>query len=228
MVRFMFFLILLISIFRFTDNLAGYNMYEVILFFFTFNLIDIAAQFLFRGVYTFKFSIITGHFDYILSKPVNALFYMMNRLTDILDLMFLFLIIGAIIYDLKFLVYKISVQYVLSYVFLIFAAMLIVFALHVIVVALSVQFYESDNLIWLYRESMALGRMPPEIYSAPVRFIFTFLMPIFMMIAFPVKALLGNLNFYWMVFSFLFSLIFVFFSLYLWKQCLLDYSSASS
>src|SRR4030042_2305193 len=101
--RFLLFLLLIISIFQFTETIAGYGMYEVILFFLTFNFIDIAAQFLFRGVYTFKHSIILGNFDYVLSKPVSALFYIMNKSVDILDLSFLLFIFGAIIYNFKLL-----------------------------------------------------------------------------------------------------------------------------
>ncbi len=228
MVRFVFFLILVISIFRFTNNLAGYGMYEVILFFLSFNLLDVAASFFFRGVYVIKTDVMRGQFDYILSKPVNKLFYTMSRLVDILDLIFLIPIIAGIIYVLMKSTNKISVQGIFLYILLILNGIILVFAIHVIIASLTIRYYESENLIWLYRESMTLGRMPPEIYSAPVRFIFTFLMPIFMMIAFPVKALLGNLSFYWIIFSFFFSLIFVFFSLYLWGRCLKDYSSASS
>lgn len=228
MVRFIFFLILVISIFRFTDNLAGYGMYEVILFFLTSNLIDVSAQFLFRGMYTFKNIIITGHFDYILSKPMNALFYVMNKLVDILDLIFLMLIVGGIIYTMMLLVNKISVQGILWYVLLIMNGMFIVFGIHIFVAALAIRFYESENLIWLYRESMTLGRMPPEIFSAPIRCIFTAIIPIFVMIAFPVKALLGALDFRWVIFAFLLSLVLIIFSLWFWRNSLKYYSSASS
>ncbi|MFH1232634.1 MAG: ABC-2 family transporter protein [Patescibacteria group bacterium] len=227
-IRFLFFLLLIISIFRFTENLAGYGIYEVIFFFLTFNFIDIAAQFLFRGVYTFKQSIILGYFDYILSKPVNALFYIMNKLVDILDLIFLCLISAAILYNFKFLAYKISMQEIFLYIFFIFNAIVIVFALHVLIVALSIRFYEADNLIWLYRDSLTVGRMPPEIFSDSIRFLFTVIIPVFAMIAFPVKAALGILELKQAIFGIIFAFFIVIFSLWFWKSSLRYYSSASS
>lgn len=226
-VRFTFFLILLISIFRFTDNLAGYGMYEVILFFLTFNLIDIGAQFLFRGVYFLKTDIIRGQFDYILLKPVNKLFYTMSRLVDILDLITVFLIISGIVYAFL-LIPGINFQMIGLYILLIINAMVIVFAIHVLLASLSIRYYESENLIWLYRESMTFGRMPPEIYSGTIQFIFTFLMPIFIMVAYPVKLMLGMLDVRMFIFAILFSIFGVAVSLWFWKNSLNYYSSASS
>lgn len=227
-VRFTFFLILVISIFRFTDNLAGYSMYEVILFFLTFNLIDVGAQFLFRGVYFLKTDIIRGQFDYVLSKPVNKLFYAMSRLVDILDLISVFLIIGGIIYDVNLLMNKISVQDIILYISLVLNGMVLVFVIHAIIAALSVRFYEAENLIWLYRESMTLGRMPSEIYPDLIQVIFTFFMPVFIMIAFPVKQMLGVLDIRWALSAVLFTGFGVIFALWFWKNSLNHYSSASS
>lgn len=226
-VRFTFFLILLISIFRFTDNLAGYGMYEVILFFLTFNLIDLGAQFFFRGVYFIKTDIIRGQFDYILLKPINKLFFTMSRLVDILDLISVCLIIGGIAYAFSSM-NILSVQSIGLYILLVLNAMVIVFAIHVIIASLGVRYYESENLIWLYRDSMTFGRMPPEIYSSAIQFIFTFLMPIFIMVAFPVKAILGLLSIKWVLFPILFAVAVVIFAIRLWKNSLNFYGSASS
>src|SRR4030066_1755768 len=98
LVRFRFFPLLIVSIFRFTKTMAGYTQYEVILFYLTFNLIDVFAQAFFRGIYLFKNDVMRGTFDYVLSKPVNALFYSMSRLTDILDIVFLVPIVLLIAY----------------------------------------------------------------------------------------------------------------------------------
>lgn len=227
-VRFVFFLVLIISIFRFTDNLSGYGMYEVILFFLSFNLIDIGASFLFRGVYVIKTDVLRGQFDYILSKPVNKLFYTMSRLVDILDLIFLLPIIGGVIYVFIKSANKISVQGIFLYILLILNGIILVFAIHVIIASFTIRYYESENLIWLYRESMTLGRMPPEIYSPTIQFIFTYLMPIFIMVAFPVKLMLGMLDLKLVLFSILFAVASVIFAIWFWKNSLNYYSSASS
>jgi ABC-type uncharacterized transport system permease subunit len=54
LVRFGFFLAYLLAIFRNLPGLKGYDMPSVVLFFMTFNVIDVGAQFLFRGLYGVK------------------------------------------------------------------------------------------------------------------------------------------------------------------------------
>src|SRR3989344_6334332 len=71
--RFVFFLSFLLLLMNKTNVLAGYSSYEVLLFYFTFNFIDSATQMLFREVYSFRYYIVSGNFDMILVKPVNAL-----------------------------------------------------------------------------------------------------------------------------------------------------------
>ncbi len=104
-IRFAFFLLLIFSIFKFTDTMAGYGKYEVILFFLTFNLMDTLAQAFFRGIYYFKNDVRKGNFDYVISKPVNPLFYSLARMTDILDIIFLLPIISLVIYT----IFKLSI-----------------------------------------------------------------------------------------------------------------------
>src|SRR3989344_4493440 len=83
--RFILFCAFLLLLFSKTKVLAGYNLNQVLLFYFTFSFIDSATQMLFREVYRFRQYIITGNFDMILLKPVNALFRSLFGWTDILD-----------------------------------------------------------------------------------------------------------------------------------------------
>src|SRR3989344_1491638 len=87
LIRFLFFLLLIISIFKFTPTLAGYTKYEALLFLITFTMLDELGQGFFRGIYLFKYEVNKGNFDFVLAKPANALFYSLSRLTDLLDFM---------------------------------------------------------------------------------------------------------------------------------------------
>src|SRR3989344_9666401 len=101
--RFIFFLGFLMLLLGKTKVLAGYNFYEVLLFYFTFNFIDSATQMLFREVYRFRYYIVSGNFDMILVKPVNALFRSLLGWTDILD----FLTLGPFILIIGYTLFKI-------------------------------------------------------------------------------------------------------------------------
>lgn len=226
--RFIFFLILIYSIFRFTNTLAGYTKYEVILFFLTFNLMDVLAQAFFRGIYYFKNDIRSGNFDYIISKPINPLFYSLSRMTDILDIIFLAPVVILIIFTIIKLSIIITLTNILFYLFFIFLGMIIILGIHILSACVTIWTIESENFIWFYRESMTIGRFPPEIYSPAVQFIFIYIMPIIVIVAFPTKVLLGLLTFKAGIIAFTVAILFFIVSILLWNVSLKHYSSASS
>ncbi len=228
LIRFGFFLLFIASLFRFTDRLAGYTKYEAVLFFLTFNFIDVCSQALFRGIYLFRRDIQTGNFDFILSKPVNPLFYSLSRLTDIADFIFLAPIVALIV----FVMVRIPAMHSLSSMFL-YAGMLlvglvIVLGIHIISASVTIWKIESENFIWVYREAMTIGRFPPEIYAAPVQLIFMIIIPIITIVAFPVKAALQIMSWKWIVFALMYAGLFLKLALFLWSRALRKYSSASS
>ncbi|MEK7084047.1 MAG: ABC-2 family transporter protein [Patescibacteria group bacterium] len=228
LIRFGFFWLMIASLFRFTESVAGYGKYEVLLFFLTYNLIDLLSQFFLRGIYLFQGEVRNGQFDFTLAKPINPLFYSMSRLTDLLDFIFLLPIIGLLI----FVMTKLSVSPTLAslaiYMFFLCLGLLIVTAIHIISAAITLLTTESDNIIWLYRETIGIGRFPPEILSQKLQWIFTFVIPIIVIVGFPAKALLGVLHPSWMLTSCIITIFFFGCSLLLWKSSLKKYSSASS
>ena len=228
LVRFGFFLLLIVSLFSYTDTLAGYTKYEVILFFLTFNLIDVLSQALFRGIYAFRFDIQRGNFDFVLSKPVSPLFYSLSRMTDILDIIFLVPIAGLIVYVMGRLPVPPGPVQVLHYALLVLAGMTLVLGIHIITAGITIWKLESENAIWLYREAMTLGRFPPEIYSPAVRAVFTFVFPVILAVAFPAKAALRLLDWKGTFFVLCYAAAFFGCSLLLWRAGLKAYSSASS
>ncbi|MCL5965761.1 MAG: ABC-2 family transporter protein [Deltaproteobacteria bacterium] len=228
LVRFGFFLLLIHSLFDHTDNLGGYDRHEAILFFLTFNLTDVLAQAFLRGIYQLQGDIRLGKFDYVISKPVDPLFYSLARLTDILDIIFLVPIVLLIVVTVYQLKAALTVAAVAVYLLLVLLGMAIVLSLHIVSGALTVWTMETENLIWLYRESMTIGRFPPEIYSDVIRFIYTYIMPVIIIIAFPVKGMLGRLAAGDILLAFAAAMIFLAGSVVLWRASLKRYSSASS
>src|ERR1051325_7910481 len=85
--RFVFFLIYLLAIFKHLPSLKGYDMPAVVLFFMTFNLVDVGAQFMFRGLYSVKTLTEEGDFDKILTQPAHVLFRISSMGVDLLDLL---------------------------------------------------------------------------------------------------------------------------------------------
>jgi ABC-2 type transport system permease protein len=119
------------------------------------------------------------------------------------------------------------INYLLYFAFIL-VSLIIITGIHILAAAASVYYVESENLIWAYREAMAMGRLPQEVFPAGIQLIFTFIMPIFLMITFPAKILLGILSFKAMIFMIVYAVIFLPFSLFVWNISLKHYSSASS
>ena len=83
-----YFLFILVSE---TKTLAGFNIYQVIFFFATFSIVDTIPQLFLRETYRFRYYVIEGFFDYILTKPMSPLFRSLFGGSDVLDIPLLFL-----------------------------------------------------------------------------------------------------------------------------------------
>lgn len=227
-IRFAFFGIFILSLFHFVDSIAGYSKYEVLFFFLTFNLVDVGSQFFLRGIYFLRNEVKKGQFDMVLIKPANPLFLVFTRLIDFLDLLFLIPIIGLLTYVAVLIPGSFSLFSMLGYGAFLMLSTILVLAIHIISSAVTVFTMESDNVIWLYRETMTLGRFPPTILSSGIQFIFTFIIPIIIIVAYPVKALLGELTVQHAILACIVTAFFFMFSLFIWKLSLRHYTSASS
>lgn len=226
-VRFLLYLGFLYVLISKTRVLAGYTLWEIILFYLTFNLIDSATQMLFREVYKFRHLILSGNFDLLLVKPVNVLFRVLFGGTDFLDFITLlpFIIFIAIaIFHIPF----IPLWGIIFYSILILNALLIAASFHIFVLALAVFTTEIDNTILMYRDFTSMGKIPIDIYQEPFRSFMTFAIPVGIMMSYPVKALLGLLAPLHVIIACTMSLSFFVLSLFMWKYSMKTYTSASS
>lgn len=224
--RFLLQLLVLWLIVTKTKSLAGYTLNETFVFFMTFNLIDTMTQLLFRDVYRFRQKIISGDFDFHLIQPTNSLFRVLLGGADPLDMVMFFPYVGMLIFFLT----QISFTPLSFVVFCILCinGLFIGAAFHIVVLALGILTTEIDHAIMIYRDITGMGRFPIDIYHEPLRSIITFVIPVGMMMSFPVKALLHDLSWKIIAWSTLFGSGFFVASLYLWKKALRFYTSASS
>ena len=225
--RFVFFFAFLLLLFTKTKVLATYNVYQVMLFYFTFNFIDSTTQMLFREVYRFRYYIVSGNFDMILVKPVNALFRSLFGWTDILDFITLGPFILMIIYVLS-KIPGITFLGVISYILLVINSLVIATSFHILVLALAVLTTEIDHAVMIYRDIVGMGKIPIDVYTEPLRWLITFVLPVGIMMSFPVKALLGILQTPLIYLTFFISFSFLTISVSFWNYALKKYTSASS
>lgn len=226
MIRFGFFLLFLVILTGKTSALSNFTADQVIFFFLTFNLIDIASQTLFREVYWFRPQIVTGSFDLILSRPVNPLFRSLLGRADFSDLITLPpLVFLIIIFAVRL---NPTIADVLLYFLFIINALVIAAAFHIAVLALGVVTTAIDHTMMIYRDVVGMGKIPIDFYREPLRGFLTFVIPVGIMMTVPAKVLMGIFDWKMLIFAFTFSLFAFCFSLYLWRLALRNYSSASS
>ncbi len=223
-IRFFFYLILLIVVLRQVKNLAGYDLNQIIIFFLVFEVIDIVGQLFFRGIYFFRNEVITGHFDLTLVKPANALFQVLTAQTDLLDMPILIIVF----YLFTKLNLHLTLANLLLFLLIFVCGFLIITAIHIIVASIGVITTEVDHVIWIYRDLSLMSRVPVDIYLSSVRMFLTFIIPMAIIFNFPVKALMGILSWQTVLLTLVTSTVWFLASLKFWRFALTQYSSASS
>ncbi len=225
--RFVFMLTFLIILLTKTQMLANYNMMQVVLFFLMFNLIDTTTQLFFREVYRFRPMVVSGDFDLVLVKPISPLFRALAGGADPLDLIMLVPYVGALVFMVSRLG-PVPFDRVILAVLLMGNGFLLSMGFHILVLSLAILTTEIDHTIMIYRDITSMGRVPVDIYREPMRSIITFVIPVGIMMTFPVKALLGLLTFDMVIVSLMVGIVFIVMCIKIWTFALTKYTSASS
>lgn len=227
LLRFGFFLFFLLIITSRTQAIQGYTLWQVILFYLTYNLIDSLSQFFLREVYRFRNYVIRGEFDYFLTRPIPVLLRLLFGGSDILDIPIILLSIGFIFVAIAN-IGTITTASIFVYLLLLANGFIIALAFHILVLAFGILTTEVDNTLWFFRDLTQMGRFPVDIYQNPLRSIITFVVPVGIMITFPAKAALGLLSTNTILVALLIGGAFLYLSLIFWRFSLKKYSSASS
>ena len=224
LMRFSFFIIFLLLIYQRVDQVKSFTLDQMIIFFLTFNLVDLFGQIFFRGIYWFRSQVVSGEFDFALVQPVNPLFRILTQHTDILDVP---LFLATAIY-LGSKIATLPIFSIFTFFISLLSGFIIITGIHIIVASLGVITTEVAHTIMVFRDISSMARVPVDIYIDSIRALLTFVIPLAVAFTFPAKALLGLLNPTVIAISFLSSIIFLFASYRLWRFALTKYSSASS
>jgi ABC-2 type transport system permease protein len=224
LIRFGMFFLFVFYLLSNTKLLAGFSLEQTIIFYLTYNIVDSLAQLLFREVYRFRQLVISGELDAILVKPYHPFLRILVGGVDILDAGISLIYLGLVIYFMTQLPAVGITQYIL-YIALILNALIISMSFHISVLSLGILTTEVDHTIMIYRDMTKMGTFPVDIYAQPLRFIFTFIVPVGIMMTIPVKGLFNILTLPWYLVSFGFALGSLFVSLRLWDFALKRYQS---
>lgn len=225
--RFLMFLGFILIIMSQTKTVASFTFWQMIFFYATFNLIDTLAQFLLREVYRFRTYVVSGDFDYLLTKPISPLFRSLFGGSDILDVPLLIVSTALIMFVIPKLG-AINPESIILYAVLIISAMILAISFHIFVICLGILTTEVDNTIMLYRDLTQMGRVPVDVYREPISWLITFVIPVGVMMTFPAKSVMGLLSAKMVFISIFISVISLLISIKFWHFSLRNYTSASS
>jgi ABC-2 type transport system permease protein len=224
MIRFGMFFAFIYYLLINTKLLAGYTLEQTLIFYLTFNIIDSTAQLLYREVYRFRPLIVNAEFDTILTKPYHPFLRVLLGGIDPMDAVITLIYIAVMIFFI-ITAGPFSPINILGYMYLVINGLVIATSFHITVLALGILTTEVDHTIMIYRDITKMGSFPVDIYKQPLQFFFTFVLPIGIMMTFPVKSLFGQLNIQGYVISFLLSFSALIGSLILWDKALKKYQS---
>lgn len=210
------------------SHFAGYTTHQVIIFFLTYQFIDVLAQIFYRGAYVFRDKIVSGEFDFTLIRPISPLFQVLTGKPDVNDAIFIIPTTVASVWIALSLNLQFSWTNFGWYLVLLINSFLIATALHIMVLVMGILLKEVDGFMWTYRDLMQLARFPVNIYLEPLRWALFFVVPVGMMITIPAEVLLGLRPTYSLAIVGLIGPLFLIFSLRLWQWSLKKYASASS
>ena len=221
--RFFFTFLFILFIFQRTRVLQGYSFEQAALFYMVFTIVDTSAQIMFREVYRFRWLVSSGSLDTVLLKPYHPFMRILIGGVDILDV---FLLIPYLIYTV-YLVFHIGTTptQMVGFGMLLINALWISTSFHIIVLAFGILSTEVDHTIMIYRDITSLGRFPLDIYKEPFKSIFTFVVPVGVMTAFPPQALFGLLSPLGYVSAFMLSSILFLVAMKFWQYALEKYQS---
>ena len=224
-IRFLFFFLLVLLVFSKVKIIKGYTINQAIIFYLTFNIIDTITQIIFREVYRFKYYVVSGNFNLILTRPHHPFLRILVGGIDYLDILMLipYLILTFYFMSKSSMIYDLGS--IILYIILIINGLLIATAFHIAVLAFGIITTETDNTILIYRDLTNMARFPLDIYQSPIREILTFVIPVGVMISFPAQALFGLLTWPKIIYAFILSTSLLLLSLKFWHYGLKQYQS---
>jgi ABC-2 type transport system permease protein len=111
---------------------------------------------------------------------------------------------------------------------LLLAALAVLYSIWILVVAAAFWVVRLDNLSYLLNSVIDFARWPVHVFKGPLRFLFTFVIPLALMTTYPAEALLGRLALKTTVFAILGSVAFALLGRFVWIRAIGAYTSASS
>lgn len=223
-----FFILILLVIYRNTDTIAGWNRGDAFVLAATCFLMNAVTSAFFMSLLEIPQQVRQGTLDFVITKPVDTQFWISTR-------KFNFDQIGTLAAGLVMVVLGVilsgtqpsSLQW-LAYTLLTVSATVIFYAFNLMLMTTGIWLVRVDNL-WVLSESvMQIARYPLDIYGTGLQRFFTFALPLAFIATIPARQLVKELSWPMVGLGVLWALVFFAAARCFWRFALRHYTSASS
>ncbi len=210
-----------------TENINGWNRYQMFLLTFQGGLMDSIFTFcIVPGLRRLPEMINMGTLDFILLKPINKRFNISFNEFDIPQIKNILINIFGIIYCIGKLKIEVRPINFSLYLLLSVNGFLIIYSIMFILMSLAFWFVRMDMVMGIGSELITIGNKPMSIYPSVIQKILTYIIPILCCFNFPILYLVNSLEKKFIIYS-LFSGILIFIiSTWIFQRGLRRYASA--
>ena len=222
--------ILTIHIFFYqTNKLGGWVYEDVLLLLGVFNTLQGLIDFALRpNMSRLLQHIRKGTFDYVLTKPIDSMFYVSFRHLVFWRLIDVLLGIALVLYALVQKQYIPSLADVLIFCVTICSSFIIIYSLWMLLMTTAFWVIRMDDLWFVFNSFFETTRFPIGMYRGWLRIVLTYVLPAAFITSTPALALLGRWDINAAAASILIAGVFLWLSRRFWRYALRSYTSASS
>jgi ABC-2 type transport system permease protein len=213
--------------FSHTERLGGWSYLEVLVLLGVFNALTGVIEAVLRpGVGRLAEEVRNGKLDLVLSRPVDALFFVTFRRLDVWRFADVLVGFALAAYALWRIGQWPSAGELAAFAITFAAAVAVVYAIWLALMSLAFWFVAVENISTLFDAVFEAARYPVSAYPGALRFLFVYLIPIAWTTTIPASALTGRLHWPTALGAALVGAIALALTRFLWTAALRRYTSA--
>lgn len=223
-----FFIMILLVIYRNTDTVAGWTRGEAYMLAASCFLMNAVSGGLFMSLVEIPQQVRLGTLDFVVTKPIDSQFWVSTRKFNFSDVGVLTAGLAMIGYGIYLAEVSPSISQWCAYVILVGASLAVFYSFNLALMTLGIWLVRVDNL-WVLGESvMQIARYPIDIYQGALQRLFVYVVPLAFLATIPTKQLVREFDPQMLGLGVIWAVAALFLSRMFWRFAMRHYTSASS
>ncbi len=223
-----FFVMILLVVFRNTDNVAGWTRGDAYILAASVFLMNAVSSAFFNSLNEIPQQVRTGTLDFVVTKPIDSQFWISSRKFNFDQIGTL--LAGTVMVAVGVLLTHIHPSFLqwASYLVLLVSSLAIFYSFTLSLMTTGIWLVRVDNLFVLTESMVQVARYPMDIYGAGLQKLFTYAVPLGFLATIPARQLVRGFDAPMLGLGIVWGLVAVMLSRLFWKFAMRHYTSASS